>query len=166
MYAQQVLALQSLSRSAAAQPKPRANIFVPFIIMTSDDTHMQTQELLRQNSFFGLRREQVVLIKQEKVAAFLDNDAHLALEAGDPYTIETKPHGHGDVHSLLASTGLARRWRDEGRTHIIFFQDTNAPCFSVVPTALGIVVSVSGWCVQKTFKPIINLTHLNPPHES
>lgn len=50
-------------------------------------------------------------MKQEKVAALTDNDAHFALEEGDPYTLDTKPHGHGDVHTLLASSGLARAWR-------------------------------------------------------
>lgn len=39
------------------------------------------------------------------MAALLDNDARIARAEGDAYAVECKPHGHGDVHSLLYSTG-------------------------------------------------------------
>ena len=32
-----------------------------------------------------------------------DGDAHLALDPKDPFRLQTKPHGHGDVHALLVS---------------------------------------------------------------
>ena len=64
--------------------------------------------------------EQVVLMKQEKVAALLDNDAHIAMLSA--YEMDTKPHGHGDVHTLLSSTGLAAKWAAEGRRYVLFFQ--------------------------------------------
>ena len=65
---------------------------------------------------------QITLIKQEKVACLTDNDAHLALEPSDPYTIQTKPHGHGDVHALLHSSGLAAQWKAGGFKWVCFFQ--------------------------------------------
>ncbi|KAK7291219.1 hypothetical protein RIF29_06181 [Crotalaria pallida] len=49
---------------------------------------------------------QVTLLKQEKVACLDDNDARLALDPHNKYKIQTKPHGHGDVHSLLYSSGI------------------------------------------------------------
>ena len=126
LYCQQILAMQRYSAKVTGGAADRA---VPLAIMTSDDTHARTVELLARHADFGMAAGQVFIIKQEKVAALVDNDAHIALEEGDPYTIETKPHGHGDVHTLLASSGLARRWRDEGRKYVVFFQDTNALCF-------------------------------------
>lgn len=39
-------------------------------------------------------------MKQEKVPAMKNNDAHFAQTSGK-LLIETKPHGHGDVHCLL-----------------------------------------------------------------
>jgi UDP-sugar pyrophosphorylase len=39
-------------------------------------------------------------VKQEKVPCLTDNDAHLALDGKDPYKLQTKPHGHGDVHAV------------------------------------------------------------------
>lgn len=35
--------------------------------------------------------------------------------------IETKPHGHGDVHVLLHQKGLANKWLNEGKKWVIFF---------------------------------------------
>lgn len=70
----------------------------------------------------------------------MDNDAHMALEEGHPYVLDTKPHGHGDVHTLLASSGLAAKWHGEGRRYIVFFQDTNSLCFTVTQAAIGISI--------------------------
>lgn len=50
-----------------------------------------------------------------------DNDAHFAM-AGK-YELSLKPHGHGDVHSLLHSSGLAKKWATTmGIKWIVFFQ--------------------------------------------
>ncbi len=56
------------------------------------------------------------------MACLTDNDAHLALDAKDPFSVQTKPHGHGDVHALLHSTGLARAWKAKGFEWVCFFQ--------------------------------------------
>jgi hypothetical protein len=61
------------------------------------------------------------------------------------------------VHTLLASSGLAKKWDAEGRKYIVFFQvenvsdafaslheatyplqDTNALCFTVTVAAIGV----------------------------
>lgn len=75
---------------------------LPLAIMTSDDTHTLTEELLKAHNYFGMSVDQVTIMKQEKVPAFINSDGHLALEHGK-LVIETKPHGHGDVHTLLYS---------------------------------------------------------------
>jgi UDP-sugar pyrophosphorylase len=106
--------------------------------MTSDDTHSRTVALLEKNNYFGMTKNQITIIKQEKVAALLDNDAHMSLESD--YVLETKPHGHGDVHTLLSSSGLARKWAEEGRRYIVFFQDTNALAFTVTQAAIGVSI--------------------------
>lgn len=64
----------------------------------------------------------MTLIKQEKVPCLSDNAAHLCLEPSDPFTLQTKPHGHGDVHSLLHSSGLAKQWHKQGLKWVCFFQ--------------------------------------------
>lgn len=105
--------------------------------MLSGDTHARTQELLESNGYFGLEASQVTLMLQEKVASIIDNDGHFS--PGADWEVETKPHGHGDVHYLMHSLGVAKRWRDEYKTQFaVFFQDTNALVFHAVIPALGV----------------------------
>lgn len=116
----------------------KAGRALPLAIMTSDDTHQRTLDLLVAHSYWGAAEGQVTLIKQEKVACLADNEAHMSLLDKDPYQVQTKPHGHGDVHMLLHSTGLADRWQKEGFKWVCFFQDTNALVFRALPAALAV----------------------------
>ncbi|KAK1373460.1 hypothetical protein POM88_029653 [Heracleum sosnowskyi] len=61
---------------------------IPFAIMTSDDTHLRTLELLKTNNYFGMNPKQVHLLKQEKVACLDDNDARLAVDPQNAFTIQ------------------------------------------------------------------------------
>ena len=72
-----------------------------------------------------------------QVACLSDGEAHLALDKDDHFAIQTKPHGHGDVHVLLHSLGLLRRWVAAGVKWVAFFQDTNALVFRGLPAAIG-----------------------------
>lgn len=72
------------------------------------------------------------------MACLSDGEAHLALDANNPFAVQTKPHGHGDVHALLHSSGLLKRWVAAGVRWVAFFQDTNALVFRGIPAALGV----------------------------
>jgi len=128
-YAANLLAMEA--RMAAPRP-------VPFVIMTSGDTHDKTLAELEANDYFGLRRDQVHILRQELVPALVNNNAHLSLEA--PCRLELKPHGHGDVHMLLHQSGVAARLRDQGIEHLVFIQDTNGQVFNALPAAVGVSI--------------------------
>ncbi len=128
-YAACLLAMES--RMDAPRP-------VPLIIMTSEDTNSKTLASLETHDWFGLQREQVHILKQELVPAITDNEGHLALK--QKYQIVLKPHGHGDIHMLLHSSGIAARLQAQGIEHLVFIQDTNGQVFNAVPAALGVSV--------------------------
>lgn len=134
-YAQFILALQSRASASAGK-----RVVLPLVIMTSDDTHSRTLQLLAAHQNFGLEPNQIQILKQEMVPALVDNAAHIALNSSNPYEIVVKPHGHGDVHLLLANSGVAKQWAEEGRKWIIFFQDTNGLVFRALVAALGVSV--------------------------
>ena len=114
----------------------RLNCKIPLAIMTSDDTHELTQQLLQENGNFGL--ELITIVRQEKVPALIDVNGRFSLEHGK-FLIETKPHGHGDVHTKLHSSGVARKWLHElNKKWVIFFQDTNPLVFRSFPAVLGV----------------------------
>jgi len=52
------------------------------------------------------------------VPALIDNAATLAINAQK--RVETKPHGHGDIHNLLFDSGVAAKWRDMGKEWMFF----------------------------------------------
>ena len=122
----------------ALQERAPGNGILPFVIMTSGDTHAKTVELLESNHYFGMPKYQVKLVQQEKVPCLADNQARLALDAQDSFKLQTKPHGHGDVHALLYQSGISKEWANAGVKWVVFFQDTNAMAFRSVPAALGV----------------------------
>ena len=178
LYVKNILALQNREASgdgvsvgccgakstAGAEVKSQ---MIPLAIMTSDDTHEKTLSLLEKNDYFGASKEQVTLIKQEKVPCLIDNDAHLALKDDDQYKLQLKPHGHGDVHSLLHTSGLLSKWMSQGKKWVVFFQDTNSLVFRVIPGALGVSKSMNlefnSLCVPRKAKEAVGaislLTH-------
>jgi UDP-sugar pyrophosphorylase len=109
---------------------------VPFIIMVSQDTGPKTRQTLEANNWFGLKRDQVHILQQELVPAIADNNGALALK--EKYELILKPHGHGDIHMLLYTSGLAAKLEKEGIEHLLFIQDTNGQVFNTVPAALGV----------------------------
>nr|KAJ0201860.1 hypothetical protein LSAT_V11C600315320 [Lactuca sativa] len=89
---------------------------------TKDDTYTKTLQLLESNSYFGMKSTYTSKTFKtveghkwhckfmEKVDCLADNDARLAVNPHNKYRIQKKPHGHGDVHSFLYSSGLLKEW--------------------------------------------------------
>lgn len=149
LYIRSILALQE----AAAAAKGAA-VRLPLAIMVSDDTAKRTEDMLKANVNFGMAEGQITLLKQEKVPCLSDAEARLTLDPKDPHSILTKPHGHGDVHFLLHSSGVLERWRAAGQRWIYFFQDTNSLAFKVLPAVLGVsqrrALEVNSVCIART----------------
>ncbi|AYU77890.1 USP / UDP-sugar pyrophosphorylase [Leishmania donovani] len=124
---------------------------VPFVIMTSDDTHDRTLQLLRE---LQLDVPNLHVLKQGQVFCFADSAAHLALD--DTGKLLRKPHGHGDVHSLIYNATVKRDvvpnsgdgtataqplvndWLAAGYESIVFIQDTNAGATVTIPISLAL----------------------------
>lgn len=107
--------------------------------MTSGDTNAKTVALLRKNNYFGMDEDQITIVQQgQGVPALSDNYAHIALDSNDPYDIQMKPHGHGDIHALLHSHGVAKSWLEKGMKWTVFFQDTNGLAFNTLALSLGV----------------------------
>jgi len=130
-YIETILAIQS----RYSEP----DVKLPLCIMVSNDTNQGTIELLEANDYFGMDCDQITIVQQgDGVPALQDNDATIAMDSNDPCKIQAKPHGHGDIHSLLHSHRVALNWCKKGLEWVIFFQDTNGLAFHTLPLALGV----------------------------
>ena len=91
--------------------------------MVSNDTRAGTEKLLKANANFGMDEDQISIVQQGAgVPALLDNTAKFALDETTK-KIVTKPHGHGDIHELLYTSGVAKTWATEkGINWVCFFQ--------------------------------------------
>lgn len=134
VYAKYIQAMQRMAQIKTGED----HIRIPLVIMTSDDTDPLTQKLLLDSDNFGFDDGQVIIVKQDKVAALSNGNAGLSMKS--KYVIETKPHGHGDVHHLLYREGLVDKWYNEGKKHVIFLQDTNALVINSVLPTLGVSI--------------------------
>lgn len=132
-YIETILSYQAHARAASGD----VSIVLPLAIMTSADTDGRTKALLDSNANFGMADGQITLLKQGKVPSIEDNDGRIALDTTG-YQVQTKPHGHGDVHSLLHLSGTVKSWIRSGLTHMFIFQDTNA--FALRSGLLGLGV--------------------------
>ena len=146
LYIESIKAYEDRVKKAEKMPP---EWYIPFCIMTSGDTHDKTKTFLEENANFGMKKEQIILIKQHKLPAIIDNDCHLALQK-DKFLLLTKPHGHGDIHYLLYQSGLAQKWLDEGKTYMIQFMDTNALAFNCVLSTIGVSIKYN-YDVNSTF---------------
>lgn len=91
--------------------------------------------MLRENDYYGMKKEQITICKQNAVPAMLNKEGLFGYDNGK---ILTKPHGHGDVHLLMHQSGTAKRWADMGINWVVFFQDTNGLAFHGVPACVGV----------------------------
>lgn len=136
-YAQYALACKQRAEKLGLSGGQKKDFYVPFCIMTSDDTYDRTMALLEKFNFFGLGKDKVDIVKQENVPALIDNTAKMAVDL-DKFKVITKPHGHGDIHNLLFDSGVAKKWKDMGKKWMIFIQDTNALALKAIPSIIGV----------------------------
>ena len=150
--------LKAFEARIKKKEKVDEKFFIPLCIMTSGDTHEKTVALLKKHQNFGLKEDQIVIVKQEKCPALIDNDCHLALKK-DKLEIETKPHGHGDIHFLLYQSGLVTKWLSLGKKYFVLFQDTNVLAFNCIPSALGasvkLALDINSICVPRRPKDAV-----------
>jgi len=109
---------------------------IPLVIMTSRETNAGTIATLEANHNFGLAPGQITLLNQELVPALSDIEAHLSID--EKYRLNLKPHGHGDIHTLLHTSGTAKKFSAAGIRHLLFIQDTNGQVFNAALAALGV----------------------------
>ncbi|CAN0307895.1 unnamed protein product, partial [Ectocarpus sp. 6 AP-2014] len=151
LYCKHILALQAKCRRLPGAP---ADLTLPLVIMTSDDTDAKTRELVEKEGRYGMAEGQIIIVMQDKVPALGDSSASLVLS--DPFTLETKPHGHGDVHHLLLREGVAEKLKGGGFEWLFFFQDTNALVLNSLLPALGVSASkgyhMNSICVPRKAK--------------
>jgi UDP-N-acetylglucosamine/UDP-N-acetylgalactosamine diphosphorylase len=104
-------------------------------IMTSPSNHAQTLELFERHDWFGLRAEDVMLLAQRQMPAFLP-DGRIAL--AERHRLALSPDGHGGSLWALAASGALEDMRSRGIEHISYFQVDNPLVRPIDPLFIGL----------------------------
>ncbi|KAJ1492939.1 nucleotide-diphospho-sugar transferase [Baffinella frigidus] len=76
---------------------------------------------MKQNKITVMKQNKITVMKQNKVPAMLDSAARFSGKDG---IINTKPHGHGDIHTLLHQDGsIDTKPHGHGDIHTVLHQD-------------------------------------------
>jgi UDP-N-acetylglucosamine/UDP-N-acetylgalactosamine diphosphorylase len=108
---------------------------IPFLVMTSDATHAETEQFFRQQRYFGLPASEVFFFQQGTMPALDLATGKLLLEA--PGRLFTSPNGHGGTLTALADSGLLDQLRRRGIRHVFYFQVDNPLVQVADPAFLG-----------------------------
>jgi UDP-N-acetylglucosamine/UDP-N-acetylgalactosamine diphosphorylase len=108
---------------------------VPFLVMTSPATDVETRNFFERHRFFGLPREEVFFFVQGTMPALDLATGKLLLEK--PGHLFTSPNGHGGTLLALADSGLLDKLRERGIREVFYFQVDNPLVKVADPSFLG-----------------------------
>jgi UDP-N-acetylglucosamine/UDP-N-acetylgalactosamine diphosphorylase len=108
---------------------------LPFLIMTSSATDVETQTFFSEKGFFGLPRDQVFFFRQGAMPALDCTTGKLLME--EPGQLFLSPDGHGGTLTALASSGLLDQLRRRGVKHVFYFQVDNPLVQIADPVFIG-----------------------------
>ena len=98
------------------------NTTCPWYIMTSPLNHSQTIETFEKNSYYGLKKQDVVIFQQGTMPNFsFDGKILLA----DRATIACSPDGHGGSLKALKTSGALEDMRSRGIEIVSYWQVDN-----------------------------------------
>lgn len=93
-----------------------------FLVMTSPGNHSETLEFLRENSWFGLKEENVFLFSQAELPAVNDSGDFILVACDKLFMA---PDGHGGSLAALARSGVLDIVEKRGVRYLSYFQIDN-----------------------------------------
>mgnify|MGYP000272081313 FL=1 len=93
------------------------NIEILWLIMTSKENDLQTQEFFRNNNYFGYPKNRIIFFTQNEIPV-LDLNGKILLE--EKYKIKKAANGNGDVFEALSKNNIINKLDDEGIEYISF----------------------------------------------
>jgi len=121
------------------QVQARANhsgASVPYFIMTSDATDVETKAYLQGQNYFGMNPDDVYFFKQGTMPAVDAETGKVLLEEKDK--ICNSPDGHGGMLSALVSSGLFEEMQKRGIEHLYYHQVDNPTAIIADPVFMGL----------------------------
>ena len=114
----------------------RLGVTIPYLVMTSDATDLETRDLFERHNYFGLEPARVRFLRQGTMPA-VDRETGKMLMAG-PGALALSPDGHGGVIDALTHSGSIDFLRQLGVEHLYYHQVDNPLARVCDPEFLGL----------------------------
>ncbi len=109
----------------------------PWYIMTSPLNHSRTEEILRHNQYYGLKKENVFIFQQGTMPNFSKDGRILLADKAD---LSCSPDGHGGSLKALYQSRAAEDMKRRGVEFISYFQVDNPLINIFDPLFIGLHV--------------------------
>ncbi|ORY28716.1 nucleotide-diphospho-sugar transferase [Rhizoclosmatium globosum] len=142
--AERILQIQKIAQRN--YPEIASTAIVPFYIMTSEPTRVETENFFKNNNYFGLNVQHVMFFNQGVLPAFT-MDGKILME--DKGVVATAPDGNGGIYKALRREGVLADLERRGIPYIHAYCVDNCLVKVADPVFIGYCVSKNAKCGVK-----------------
>lgn len=129
---------------------------ITWYIMTSEHTMQPTRAYFKENDFFGLRDEDIVMFEQGSLPCF-DFDGNILLD--EKHHISKAPDGNGGLYRALRDKGILTDMNRRGVMYLHAHSVDNILIKVADPVFVGYCVKQNADCAAK----VVEKSHPNEP---
>lgn len=147
--AERIQKLEQLSKTATGQTG-----FITWYIMTSEHTIQPTYEYFRNNNYFGLKKENVILFEQGSLPC-LQYDGKIILD--QKHRVSRAPDGNGGIFRAMVQQGILDDMSKRGIVYVHAHSVDNILVKVADPIFIGFCKSENADCAAK----VVEKSHPN-----
>jgi UDP-N-acetylglucosamine/UDP-N-acetylgalactosamine diphosphorylase len=133
--AERIRRIQFLASKKAQHGK---EVVVPWYVMTSGPTRGPTEKYFKENNYFGLKKDNVLIFEQG-VLPCISNEGKILLESRAKVAVA--PDGNGGIYQALVTSSVMEDMRKRGIQHIHAYCVDNCLAKVADPVFIGFAAS-------------------------